>query len=163
MPLLKRIVAKLRGLLGLGVIGGIAGFIGGALWAGARNLLGGAFPTIWDVVGLGAGAGLSGAACGIGFGALLMTLESKRTLEALPLWRMSLLGAAAGALVPTVYMLATSGLFHFVNAPQIVVSVVGYGAILGGLLSSTMVGLAKRAQQAELAPADDVAGLLEAE
>jgi hypothetical protein len=163
MSLLKRIVAKLRGLLGLGAIGGIAGFVGGTLWAGALNLLGLAYPTLWDIVGLGGGAGLSGAACGIGFGALLVTVESGRTLENLPLWRMSLLGAAAGALVPTVFMLATSGLFHFVNAPQIVISVVGYGAILGGLLSSTMVSLAKRAQQAELARTDEVAGLLEAE
>jgi len=163
MPLMKRIVGKLRGLLGLGAIGGVAGFVGGTLWAGTLNLLGLAFPTLWDVVGLGGGAGLSGAACGIGFGTLLIALESKKTLEDLPLWRMGLLGAAAGALVPTVYMLATSGLFHFVNAPQIVVSVVGYGAALGGLLSSTMVGLAKRAQQAQLASPDEAVGLLDAE
>lgn len=123
MPLLRRIVAKLRGLLGLGAMGGIAGVMGGTLWAGALEPLGRAFPTIWDVVGLAAGAGLSGAACGMGFGALLMALESKRRLEDLPL----------------------------------------YGAILGGLLSSTMVGLAKRAQDAELAPAEELAGLLEAE
>lgn len=164
MALLKALAAKVRGILGLGGVGGLVGMVGGALWAAADVLLGSsAAPLVLEMVERALGGSISGVACGMGFGVLLVTLESKRSLEELPLWRMGLLGAVAGAMLPTIYMLVTSGTFYFINVPQIVVSVVGSGAILGAVLASTMVGVAKSAHRAELSAVKEVVSLLEAE
>jgi len=164
MTRLGALFRKARGLLGLGVFSGIAGAVVGALWAAADQMMGPTMtPLIMEMFERAMGGGLAGLACGMGFGALLVTLESKKSLEALPLWRMALLGAAVGVTLPTVFMLLTSGTFHFVHAPQIVVSVLGTGAVLGGVMSSSLVGLAKGAHRAEMAVVEEVAGLIEAD
>lgn len=155
------VVEKVRGLAGLSTIGAVAGFIGGVVLAGAQKLMGVGFPAWADVIGLGEGGAIAGGACAFGLGVVLATVESKKSLEELPLWRMAALGAGLGVVLPVGFLLVTSGTIHFLGAPGIVLTVVGSGALLGGALSTSLVALAQRAHRTELAAVEEVGALLE--
>lgn len=161
MTKLSDLARTLRGLLGVTGLGGAAGALVGAFLASARGLVGWGAAWAWpDVIGVATGGFLYGATCGLGFGLALLAVDSKRSLRELPLWRMAALGALLGAGVPVVFMLLTSGLDHFLYAPGIVASVTTQGAVLGGLVASSMVALAQRADRAELAQVDEVIALI---
>lgn len=151
---------RLQGLLGLASIGGIAGTILGTAWGVAVGWLGldGAplFERLLDFGGLGL---ISGAACAAGFGALLASLDGRKSLEELPLWRMALFGALVGMALPTVFVLVTSGTANFVSLPGVMASIAAVGGVLGGGMAAGLVGVAKRAHSAEFTVVDEVARL----
>lgn len=156
-------MTRLRALLMLGVLGGVAGGFGAAIWATAQRVFGLGFASWADVIGLAQGGTIFGAAGAVGVGAMLATLEARSSLEELSLPRMGLLGAAVGVALPTLFLLVTSGTVHFTGAPRIVFNVVGAGAVLGAAFSTSLVAVAQRAQRAELAAVDQVRALPEAE
>lgn len=164
MSRLRTWMERLRGLAGLGTIGGAAGGIIGALWGLTAPLAGWmSDPLLESVVMIGALGLVSGAACALGFGGLLVALESERSLERLSLPRMALLGALVGAALPATFILATSGLANVIALPGTVAAIVGVGAGLGASLSAVLVGVAQRAHQDELAVVDDVIQLASAD
>ncbi|MEM7415678.1 MAG: hypothetical protein AAF389_09305 [Gemmatimonadota bacterium] len=160
----RRWFERLRGLAGLGIVGGATGGLVGGLWGLLAPLIGWlGDPWLETFVAMSALGATAGAACAVGFGSLLALLESKASLARLSLSKMALLGAAVGAALPTAFILATSGLVNFVALPVAVATIVATGAGLGAGLSAAMVGLAQRAQREELAVVDDVARLASSE
>jgi len=141
-----RWVTKLRGLLGLGLIGGAVGGLFGGLWWLGTDVLGMgeiAFGSLGWTVGLWGGFG---AFATTGVGVLLATVGAKRTLEELsPAWA-GLAGGAMGGVAPFGLAFALTG---DLMAPWIFI-IAGTSALVGGLLSGGLVLTAKRAQSAEL-------------
>lgn len=157
-----RLGKRLRGLLGLGAIGGAVGAVLGAPWGVVvwlRGWDGG--PLIEQLLNFGALGFVAGGMCAVGFGGLLATLDRRTSLADLPLWRMALFGAFVGAALPALFLLSTSGTAHFVTVPGLVASIVATGGVLGAGLATTLVGVAKRAHRRELATVEEVASLAE--
>lgn len=148
---MSRWTQRLRGLLGLGAIGGLTGALLGSMWGVAARLLGlDPAPLLEQVVNFGLLGLISGSWCAAGFGALLATLDGRKSLDQLPLWRMALFGAAVGAALPLLFIFGTSGLVNFTALPGVVAGIVGTGALLGGGLATGLVGAAKRAHRREM-------------
>ena len=127
--------AKLRGLFGLGVAGGVAGAALGVLWwAGSAIVGAGAigFGSLPWTVGLWAGLG-SFAALGVGVG--LATIGSRRTLEELSPMAAAAVGALVGGAAPFLLVLAVTGGFWIPSIGLIA----GASGVLGGLVGSGLV------------------------
>lgn len=134
---------KLRGALGLSVIGGTLGGLLGAGWALVSGVLsyGWGFPpgnlvvgaVVWGSFGAFAAGGL-----GVGLG----LLGERITLDELPLWKAGFIGAVAGALFPFAILAMVGGSVLSVAFP-LLASVSGLCAGLGGLLSFSLVAAAK--------------------
>ncbi len=139
-----KLLRKIRGAIGLGLLGASGGFTGALLLGAARRLVGLA-PWNWaDLVGLAQGGALLGAACGVGVAAVLTTLESNKSLRELSPTRVGLFGAVVGGLIPIAFMFATSGTFHFIHAPDIVATMLAIGGAVGGAIGGTAVTMAQR-------------------
>jgi len=164
----EKIRAKIRGLLGLGLVGGVVGIFGGAIWSLVFTLLSlGFFVDVgfWSHVAdrvLGAATlwGIVGVFTGTGFGALLVAMDSKRSLDELPLWRMGLFGAVAGAAFMPVYVLVRFGVGPLLDAPLLLLPYMGVFGTLGAMFTSSLVVMAQRAHRAELTAVQEVAALL---
>lgn len=102
---------------------------------------------------------LLGASIGTGFGALVAVTDAKRSLEELPLWRMGLFGALAGAMFLPAYVLLREGMGPLLDLGML--PFMGVFGAFGAILSSSMVSLAKDAHRDELSAADEVVALLE--
>ncbi len=161
------VFAKLRGVLGLGLIGAGAGLLGaafGTLVLGLADLGFVIDAGYWAYVmrefaEVAVPWSLLGASVGTGFGALVAVADGKRSLEELPLWRMGLFGALAGAMFLPAYVFFGMG-----PPPDLgMIPFIGVFSAFGAMLSSSMVSLAKDAPRDELSATDDVVGLLEAD
>lgn len=159
--------ARLRGLLGLGVLGGLLGFVGGLLWTLGVSLFGlGGFAGGWVAVAsqlTGAATlwGLLGAFTATAFGTLLMFSDSKRSLDQLPLWRMAVLGALAGAAFLPAFVTIRFGVAFFMDAAHTLLPTMGLLATFGAAFTTSLVVMAQRAHRAELDVVEDAQALLE--
>jgi len=132
---------RLRGILGLGVLGAAAGgLFGGLWWFGTAVLgLGG---VVFGPLGWTAALWASfGAFAAGGAGLLLTALGSRQTLEQLSPWRLGAFGAVMGFLAPPAYMFLMTGVFWGPTL-SLVATISG---LLGGALGSGLVLAAKRA------------------
>lgn len=134
---------KIRGILGLSVVGGTLGGILGAGWALVGGLLsyGWGFPPGNMVVGAVVWGSLGAFAAG-GLGVALGAIGGSVTLEELPLWKVGLFGVAAGALFPSAILFLFSGTLLSIAFP-LLASVSGLCAGMGGILTVAMVAAAK--------------------
>ena len=164
----EKIRAKIRGLLGLGLVGGALGLFGGAIWSFVSTLLTLGFfvdAGFWSYVAdrvLGAASlwGIVGVFTGTGFGTLLVAMDSKRSLDELPLWRMAIFGAVAGAAFMPAYVLVRFGVGPLLQAPLLMLPSMGVFGTLGAMFTSSLVVMAQRAHRAELTAVQEVAALL---
>jgi hypothetical protein len=128
---IRRVLRKLRGILGLGVAGGAMGLVGGVLVGLTFGGIGTAAP-LWA---------LFGAATGVGFGVVLGITDTFRSLDQLRAWHGALLGGGVGAFVAALW-------------PVYGGSFVTTAAVLGALFTSSMVAMAKRADRLEIGAGD---------
>jgi hypothetical protein len=147
---MNRWMARLRGVLGLSVIGGGVGAIFGSVWAVVSQLM--TFGTVFGFSFL-SGAlvwGVFGALAGGSFGVLLATLGARRSLDEIAIWRAGLWGGAAGAVVPIAVMAVANGAL-----PPILgmLPFLGFCGGLGAILGSGLVAVAKYAPSEELSAA----------
>ena len=164
-----RALSKLRGVLGLGLIGSGAGLLGAAFGTLILGLadLGFVIDTgYWAYVmrefaEVAIPWSLLGASIGTGFGALVAVTDAKRSLEELPLWRMGLFGALAGAMFLPAYVLLREGMGPLLDLGML--PFMGVFGAFGAILSSSMVELAQNAPPDALPAADEVVALLEAD
>lgn len=159
----SRLRARVRGVLGLGVIGGGVGFVAGGVWGVLSSMVRAGVVFELDYfrfllrMGIGNATGfmLIGAFTAAGFGVLLSVIDRRHTLEELPLWRMGLLGALMGASFPPIYVIWQSGFStYWATASQFLPAVAGLAAV-GGVLTSSMVAMARRAGGDQLRAGDD--------
>jgi len=145
---------KLKGLLGLGSIGGILGAVFGGLWWLIEGMVGvpGFFAgTLGWTIGIWSGFG---AVATSGAGLLLATLGRVPALERLSPTRMFGYGALAGALAPT-------ALLVIVGMPWSLAFAVlaGVSGLFGGLAASGLVIVAKQAPDTPLAEGSELGAL----
>ena len=92
-----RVWTKVRGLLGLGAVGGVAGAVGGALLSVGGGLLGLWGGVQWgSVLELALGGAFFTSIGAMVFGGALVALESRKSVEELPIWRMAAFGVLIG-------------------------------------------------------------------
>lgn len=155
---MTRWLHRLRGLFGLGTVGGLVGACIGGCWFLVEGLTGGlgfygmalgTMASIWGVLG---------AATGLGFGLLLTATSGGRDLDDVSLWRGGTLGAVAGAIGPVLVASLLVG-----SAPPIGVGLwfAGVGGSLGAGLGAGLLAIAKRAQGDDGLGPGDASRLLE--
>jgi hypothetical protein len=145
---MRRWLRRVRGLLGLATIGGVAGALFGAVMAlvftavvGVQGLTLGVvlgFATTW------AGFGAVSAA---GVGVVLAAFDSGKGLAELSVGRAAMAGSLLGIVAPIAFTLALTGGIALSTG---LVLVVGSTASLGGLIGAGLVSTAKRAEIAAL-------------
>jgi hypothetical protein len=152
--MMKRLLRRVRGLLGVGISWGT---LWGAIGAGIGFVLGLIDPSLWaldnPVAVWGIGMGAYGFVSGVGFGTLLSLGEGSKLLRELSLKRVALWGILGSAAVPLLF-------FPFFEAGTTLIDVLGamgVTAMLGGTFAPGAVAIARRA---ELAAPEEV-GLLE--
>jgi hypothetical protein len=157
---MKRILTKCRGILGLAMIAGGAGLMIGALWTlAALRLRYGFFPdlTNWffltgdffpKVLEWGIRSAMSGAA----FGGVLAVVEPRTVLSQLPAWRVGFYGGVVGlSLVEgTLLLRALTGPLVFSEAVLATLPAAGIFGVLGALLATSTVAIAKRVERGEI-------------
>lgn len=156
--MVKRLKAKVRGIVGLGVLGALAGFAVGAIWGVVSSMVrSGVFVDVDYLrflarmaVGNAIGFMKIGAFTTAGFGVLLAAVDSRRSLDELPLWRMALFGALVGASFPPIYVIGQTGFSAYRAAALSFVPVMGALGLAGAVVASSMVAIAKRANRREL-------------
>ena len=164
-----RVLSKVRGVLGLGLIGAGAGLLGaafGTLVLGLADLGFVIDAGYWahvmrEFAEIAIPWGLLGASIGTGFGALVAVADANRSLEELPLWRMGLFGALAGAMFLPVYVLLREGMGPLLDLGML--PFMGVFGVFGAILASSMVELAQNAPREELSATDEVVALLESD
>jgi len=141
---LKRIFQRLRGALGTGLTWA-AGW--GVLGAVHGFLVGFFKPWQWElynpILSTALGYGIAGFIAGTGFGALLASLDRKKTLASLTYRRLGAWGAAGGALVPVLVHL-TRGLTSSAGWGDVAVTAL-MTATLGGLSAVATLRVARGA------------------
>ncbi|HEX9885360.1 MAG TPA: DUF4143 domain-containing protein [Longimicrobiales bacterium] len=146
-----RWTTKLRGLLGVGVTGGVLGAVFGACWWVAESVLGFdwiPFGSLGWSTGLWAGFG---AFATTGAGLLLATLKSPGSLRELSARRMAAFGALMGLAAPPALIVLVGASWSIEVAV-----VAGISAALGGLVGGGLVVAAKRSEGAEFTAAEDL-------
>jgi hypothetical protein len=138
----KGLVRRLRGVLGLGAFGGLAGALAGSLfWVGVF-LLGETNGVVFGSLGWTAALwGTFGAFGAAGAGALLTLSSSRRTFDQVSPWRLAAFGAAMGFLAPPAYMFVMTGAYW---GPVLSILAAASG-VLGGSIGYGLVAVAKRA------------------
>ena len=156
--MMKRLAAKVRGLVGLGLVGGAAGFLLGGVWGVVSSALrSGIFLDLgylrfllemaW---GNALGFAQIGAFTAAGFGVLIAVTDSRKSLADLPLWRMGLFGALAGAVFPPLLVVWRIGLTAYLETALSLLPVSIVIGLLGGLATAGMVAAAKSTDRQEL-------------
>ena len=145
---MKRWLQRVRGIVGLGTLWGVAGSVVGAI-AGIVVRLSGGLPAGDHLVDWILGGGSLGFILGAGFAGVLTMLEGRRTLDELTPGRAALWGALAGACLPAIWFLLFSGTLRSVlSISELIPLLLGaggaYGALSAGLASAT-VWIARRA------------------
>jgi hypothetical protein len=149
---MKQWLRRVRGILGLGSLWGLAGSAVGAIVGIVARFFGGLPPGDYLIDWV-LGAGGLGFVLGAGFAGFLTMMEGRRTLEELSPGRAAVWGALAGASVPALWFLL---FFSFFSGPlrsvlpiaemfPVLLGAAGaYGALSAGLASAT-VWVARRA------------------
>ncbi len=137
-----RWLKRLRGVLGLGVLGGAAGALFGALWWFGSSVLGLGGIVFGPLGWTAALWGGFGAFAASGAGLLLTALGSRQTLEELSPWRVGAFGTLMGFLAPPAYVFLMTGGYFWDPTVGLVAAISG---VLGGALGSGLVLTAKRA------------------
>ena len=144
---------RLRGILGLGVVGGAVGALFGGLLGLGLSLLG--FGIIdWLTLESGAAlGGIFGAFAASGAGLLLTAFGSRQTLEELSPGRVGAFGAVLGFLAPPIFVFLNTGSFWGPGAGPLglIAAIATISGVLGGALGSGLVLTAQRAPSGELA------------
>lgn len=99
---MNKLLHRVRGLVGLGVVGGCLGALVGGGYAVLKPVLFG------SVLGLGVAAsatgwGVFGAFAGTGFGLVLTMTAGRRRLHELNFWKAAILGGIVGVALPVVW------------------------------------------------------------
>lgn len=159
---------KIRGIIGLGLIGALLGFVGGGLWGLVSSVVRSGF--YWDAdyarflmrmaTGNAIGFMKIGGFTAAGFGLVLSTVGWQTSLEELSLWRMALLGAFVGASFPPIYAILQMGFSAYVETAETFARAMLGLACVGAALGTSLVAVAKRANRDELPPRDQVADAL---
>ncbi len=105
---MKRWLRRLRGIVGIGTLWGVAGTAFGTIGGLIAISFGGPF-LLDSLVGFALGAGGLGFVLGAGFAGALTMIEGRRTLEELSPRRAAFWGGLAGALVSLVVGLVFLG------------------------------------------------------
>ena len=117
MEIVRDVTTKVRGALGLGLLGSVAGVVTTVLRVTLSSF---ATYGLWPLpieVSMAATAGaLGGFLFGSGFGVALAVLSSRRSLRELSLWRVAATGLAVGAAVPAALTLVVSGADVFLSS-----------------------------------------------
>lgn len=133
---------KLKAVLGTGVTGGALGFLLGVVMAAV-----GAFISPGDVTLLGASI-LTGSTTAFGlisaggFAALLSKTKGAESLEDVSTPRSTLLGFAAGGVLP-LFFCAGAVAFGYSVTPSDVAALVSFFGVLGGGMAAGIVSVAK--------------------
>ncbi len=142
---MSRLLRRLRGALGLGLLWAAAGAIAGGAIELALNLLPG--PDLFLGVDMWPAAlAIPAFLAGIVFSIVLALGEGRRSFDQLTLPRFGLWGAVGGALLGTVLGLP--------------IVVIGSLSVTSGLSALATLALARRATRAELPPGDDTRSAL---
>lgn len=165
---MKRLKARIRGVIGLGVIGALVGFVAGALWGLASSVVRSGVSLdpdylrfLWSMsFGNAVGFMKIGGFTSAGFGLLLTAADSRRFLDDLRLWRMGLFGGLVGASFPPIYVIGRMGFTAYWDAASSFLLVMGVLGVIGGVLTTSMVAMAKRANRNELAASRGSSGAL---
>ena len=131
---------RLRGVLGMGAVWGLAGTTVGALVGLTASALGGLLPS--QLLELALGAGGLGFVLGSGFAAALTLLERRRTLDDLSPGRAAIWGALAGAALPLgmIAVAALPGVGADLLQPRLLVAAFAASGAYG-VLSATLAAL----------------------
>jgi hypothetical protein len=165
---MKPWLRRLRGVLGVGALWGVAGTAYGAMSALVAKVLSGVRPGVplfEFLLEVGLGAGAVGFLLGSGFAGVLAVIERRRTFDQLSLARAAAWAAMVGATLPIAYLLVFFGpegvVLSLTRTPLAVIAAsVSYGA-LGGALAAGTVALARRAPpELEPGPVPDDGELL---
>ncbi len=157
---MNTVLHRLRGLMGLGFVGGCLGALFGAGSMMLKNLT-----MFGSILGLSiaesaTGWGVFGALAGSGFGLVLTMMAGRRRLQELNFWRAAILGGVVGVSLPVVWFGTQLGW----TFPILVLFVLPQAAMCGAfgmLLGSGLVAVAKDAESRELLSTDDASLLLE--
>ena len=141
---MKKLLRKVRGLLGVGVTWG-------ALWAGIGAgigfIIGVVSPEIWGwsnpILEWAVGMGAYGLISGIGFGSLLALGEGRRTILDLSLPRVAFWGVLGSAFVPLLFGMA--GAFEAGTTVIDILEAIAVTGVLGGTFAPGSVAIARRA------------------
>ena len=155
---LEGLKTRIRGVLGLGLVGGAAGAAVGAVLGVIRSVvLSGFFAdpeylryVLGMALGNAVGFGMIGAFTTAGFGVLLAATERNRTLGELSLWRMGAFGALVAASFPPLFVIATAGPGVYLAAAKALLPVSGVLALAGGSATAGLVAIAQRAGDREM-------------
>ena len=142
---MRKLLQKMRGLLGVGITWG-------TLWAGIGAgigiVIGAVRPEVWEwtnpIFEWAVGMGLYGFVSGIGFGTLLTLREGRRSLLDLSLRRTALWGLLGGAVVPLLF--GAAGMFPAGTTLLDVLGAIGVTGFLGGTFAPASVAIAQRAE-----------------
>lgn len=148
-----RWLRKLRGIVGVGALGGLTGAIAGALWPVVSHALRGELAPWYPIARYAIAFGLFGAFASVVFGSLLALTERHESVSELSLVKCSLWGAAAGALFPAFFVLLRDGSLASIALEPMLLAA-GFFAGLGAVLSGSMIAIARSGAGRELeAPA----------
>ena len=139
---MKRLLRRLRGVLGLGAFGGAAGALAGSMFWMGVFLLGATDGVIFGSLGWTAALwGTFGAFGTAGAGILLTVSSSRRTFDQVSPWHLAMFGAVMGFFAPPTYMFVMTGAYW---GPVLSI-VAGASALLGGSIGYGLVAAARRA------------------
>lgn len=146
---MKKLLRRLRGMLGVGITWG-------TLWGLIGGVVGLTIALLRPVPGLGEeilvwalGMGAYGVVSGMGFAALLSLGEGRKRLQELSLPKVALWGVLGSAAVPLLF--GALGFFDAGTSLLDVLGAIGLTATLGGTFATGAVAIARRA---ELTPAE---------
>jgi len=153
-------VGRLRGLAGLGAIGGAVGAAGGGLWYAISGLLSGtSMPAL--IGGAAAVYGVFGAFSATVLGVSLASTRNGRALEDIGVAWSALVGGVAGALFPLLVNLWMIGALEPLPLLEQFLPIMARLGFLGAALTAGMVTVAKRAGRQELGGVGEPAMLRE--
>ncbi len=153
-----RFLRRLRGLAGLGVVGGCLGALVGAGYAVLKPFLVGSAVGL-SIAASASGWGVFGAFAGTGFGLVLTLTAGRRRLHELNFWKAAILGGAIGLSLPVVWF---GGQFAWaVLSVRGIWPLAAACGVFGMLLGSGFVAVAKEVDRRDLSPSHAASPLLE--
>jgi len=141
----RRLVRRLRGLLGIGTTWGA---LWSAIGAAIGFVIGAVSPEVWTsgnpILEWTIGMGLYGLVSGVGFGGLLSIREGRRTILEIPLRRAAAWGVLGAAAVPLLF--GALGTFEVGTTMAEVLGAIIVTGALGGTFAPAAIAIARRAE-----------------